>query len=57
MFVIVTAKEGNSLICYGPFTSQDVAERYAKYHKLWGCCLIVILNDSGDAMDADQLPR
>lgn len=52
MFAIVTSKEGESLILYGPFNSPEQAERYARVHKIWGCCLVVKLHDSGDALDA-----
>ena len=51
MFVIITSKDGTTPILYGPFVSMDAAERYAKYHKIWGACCIVKLHDSGDAMD------
>ena len=51
MFALVTTKDGDNTILYGPFVSQEAAESYAKAHRIWGCCLCVRLHDCGDAMD------
>lgn len=51
MYAIVCTKERDNILFYGPFNSEDQAERYARKHKMWGLCLIVQLHDSGNALD------
>jgi hypothetical protein len=55
MYAIICSREDLGLIFYGPFTSIEAAERYAKRHKLGNnkqFYLLVRLHDSGEALDA-----